>query len=165
MFTEQWYALRVKPKHEQTTAALLRGKGYEEFVPVRRCRRAWSDRTKSIDEPLFPGYVFCRFRVDNRLPILTTPGVLYIVSAGKIPLPVLSDEIGALRRAVASGLDLEPVPYFKPGQRVRVTGGPLAGTHGTMLSTKNGNRLVLSVTLLQRSVCVEVDERSVAAAA
>src|SRR5690242_9689932 len=71
-----WYAIRVKPNHEKPVAATLRGKGYQEFLPLSRTRRQWSDRVKVLDLPLFPGYVFCRLNLDDRMPLLTTPGFL-----------------------------------------------------------------------------------------
>ena len=89
-----WYAIRVQSKFENLVSATLRGKGYEEFLPVYRSSRRWSDRVKNLDLPLFPGYLFCRFDVHGRLlPILTTPGVISIIGAGKTPIPVSDDEI------------------------------------------------------------------------
>src|SRR5271157_5027662 len=71
-----WYAIRVRSKFENAASVVLNGKGYEAFLPTYRSRRSWSDRVKELDLPLFPGYLFCRFDVRDRLlPILTTPGV------------------------------------------------------------------------------------------
>jgi len=159
-----WYALRVKPRCEKAVADALGGKGYEEFLPLHRERRRWSDRVVSVELPLFPGYVFCRFDAQRRLSILTTPGVLFVVSAGKLPVPVDDQEVAALRILVASQLQLEPWPYLHVGQRIQIVGGPLAGAEGILLSVRkqqrHENRLVVSVTLLQRSVAVEIPESS-----
>src|SRR5664279_6353582 len=87
-----WYALRIQSKLAIVASTTLRGKGYEEFLPLYRSRRKWSDRTKDLDLPLFPGYLFCRFDGNHRLPVLTTPGVIGIVGAGKTPIPVDHDE-------------------------------------------------------------------------
>lgn len=154
---QRWFALKVRPKHEKSSAVALRNKGYEEFVPLRRCRRAWSDRMKDLELPLFSGYIFCRFAPENRLPILTTPGVAFIVGVGKMPAPVADEEIRALQSVVRSGLEAEPWPYLRIGQRVRVQDGPLAGVEGILVGSRRGRRLVVSVTLLRRSVAVEVD--------
>ena len=133
-----WFALQVKSRHENTVATILGSKGYEWFVPLYKSRRAWSDRIKEIQLSLFPGYVFCRFDLQHRLPILTT--------------------IAAIQAAVRSGLPSRPWPFLQIGQRVRVGYGPLCGLEGILLYVKGQHRLVLSVTLLQRSVAVEVDD-------
>jgi transcription antitermination factor NusG len=136
----------------------LQGKGYEPFLPVYASRRRWSDRIKEIELPLFPGYLFCRLDPSDRLPILVTPGVVQIVGIGKNPVPLDELEIASIQTAVQSGLRRQAWPYQQIGQKVRVECGPLRGLEGILLSIKGGHRLILSVTLLQRSVAVEVDE-------
>ena len=152
-----WFALRVRSRYENTVATILGGKGYEWFLPLYKSRRPWSDRIKEIQLPLFPGYVFCRFNVQKRLPILTTPGVVAIVGIGKCPIPVDDGEIAAIQATVRSGLPSRPWPFLEIGQRVRVEYGPLCGLEGILVDLKGQHRLVLSVNLLQRSVAVEVD--------
>lgn len=156
---ENWFALCVKPRHERTSAAALRFKGYQEFVPLYRSRRQWSDRVKELELPLFAGYVFCRFDVRYRQPILTTPGIQRIVGAGREPVPVLDSEIEALQKLARSGIPAEPWPFLETGCRVGVEDGPLRGVEGILLEVKHQERLVLSVSLLSRSIAVEVDRR------
>lgn len=155
---QHWFALRVRSQHEKIVASVLRSKGYEEFLPLYHCRHRWSDRIKVIARPLFTGYVFCRFDLNKRLPILVTPGVLLIVGIAKTPLPVEDSEIAALQSIVKSGFQAEPWPYLQVGQRVRIERGSLEGVEGVLLAVKKPHRLVVSVTLLQRSVAVEIDE-------
>jgi transcription antitermination factor NusG len=155
--TVPWYAVRVQSRFEHVVSAALRGKGYEEFLPLYPSVRRWSDRKKKIDLPLFPGYLFCRFGLDRLLPILTTPGVVQIVSAGKVPIPVAEEEVEAVKRILRSGLAAQPWPFLKVGSRVYIERGPLAGVEGIIESTENTYRLVVSVNLLQRSVAVEID--------
>lgn len=153
-----WYAIRVQSKFESVASTTLRGKGYEEFLPLYRARRRWSDRTKEIELPLFPGYLFCRFDVRDRLlPIFTTPGVMSIVGAGKTPIPIEEDEIEAVRAVLRLGLAAQPWPYLAVGSRVYIDRGPLAGVEGIVTSTDRVYRLVLSVSLLERSIAVEID--------
>jgi transcription antitermination factor NusG len=158
---DQWYAVRTAAGREKAVSAQLQGKGFEEFLPLYKSRRQWSDRKKELDFPLFPGYLFCRFDFSNRLPILITPGVKLVVGYGKIPAPVTEAEIDSLRRAVASGAEARPWPYLSIGQRVRVREGSLAGVEGILIQVKNSWRIVLSVELLRRSVAVELDRGSV----
>jgi transcription antitermination factor NusG len=155
---QSWYALRVRSRFENTVAAHLHGRDYESFLPLYKCRRRWSDRIKEIELPLFPGYVFCNFDPLNRLPILSIPGVVNIVGVGRVPLPVNEAEIAAIQTAVKSGLPTQPWPFLQIGQRLRIEYGPLGGVEGILLGFRGRQRLVLSVTLLQRSVAVQVDE-------
>ena len=152
-----WYALRVKPRFEKLVHTHLESKGYEAFLPTYISRNRWSDRVKSVTMPLFPGYTFCRFDVSSRLPILVTPGVQFIVGVGRTPLAVEDAEIQTLRHAVNSGQPLRPWPYVKIGQRVEIERGPLQGLNGIILRIKNVDRLIVSVSLLMRSVAVEMD--------
>jgi transcription antitermination factor NusG len=152
-----WFALQVRGRYEDTIAKNLAGKGYECFHPVHKCRRRWSDRFKEVEQPLFPGYIFCRLNVIYRLPILTTPGVISIVGVAKIPVPVDETEIAAIRLAVNSGLPSGPWPFLQIGRKVRIDYGPLCGLEGILIDFKGATRLILSVTLLQRSVAVELE--------
>jgi transcription antitermination factor NusG len=153
-----WYALRVRSKFETVASTILRGKGYEEFLPVYPSNRRWSDRVKLLDLPLFPGYLFCRLEINGRLlPILTTPGVISIVSAGKTPVPVAEDQITAVKAIIRSGLSAQPYPFVSVGTRVFIERGPLTGVEGIVTSMEKKYRLVVSLPLLQRSVAVEID--------
>lgn len=152
-----WYAIRVRSKFESVASATLRGKGYEEFLPLYCSRRRWSDRIKKLDLPLFPGYVFCRFDVHARLPILTTPGVLAIIGVGKTPVPVSDEEIAAVQAVVRSGLPAQPWPLLTVGSKVFIERGPLAGLEGIALNVDKKYKLIVSVHLLQRSVAVEIE--------
>ena len=152
-----WFALRVRNQFENRVAAVLSGKGYEWFLPEYKSRRVWSDRIKEIQLPLFPGYVFCRFDPHRRLPIVTIPGFVSIVGAGKSPIPIDDAEIAGIQAAVRSDLPSQPWPFLQIGQRVRINYGPLCDLEGILLDFRGQSRLVLSVTLLQRSVAVNMD--------
>jgi transcription antitermination factor NusG len=152
-----WFAVRVRSNHERIAAAHLRERGYEEFSPSWKTERRWSDRTKELDQFLFPGYVFCRLNPLDRLPVLTAPGVVDLVGFGKIPAPVPDQEIETVRRMVQSGLFVMPWPFLELGHRVLIERGPLAGVEGILDEVKGKCRLVVSVQLLQRSVSAEVD--------
>jgi transcription antitermination factor NusG len=145
-----------------TVASLtLRDRGFEEFFPVYRSRRRWSDRFKELELPLFPGYLFCRFGAGDRLPIVTTPGVIGIVGFGGTPVPIEPCEIAAIHRVLQSGIAAEPWKYIESGRRVRVEHGALAGLEGIFIEMKKDRRLLLSVTMLQRSVAIQIDESCV----
>jgi transcription antitermination factor NusG len=122
-----------------------------------KARRRWSDRIKEVEAPLFPGYLFCRFNPHDRLPILKTPGLTQIVGYNHIPIPVDEEEIQAIRMMVASGVPNQPCPYLAVGNRVRIESGALRGLEGILMELKGKRKLVLSITLLKRSVAVEID--------
>jgi transcription antitermination factor NusG len=152
-----WFALHVRTRQEAGVATHLHGMGYEEFLPLQKTRTQWSDRMKASETPLFPGYLFCRFDPQNRLPILKTPGVIQVVGYSRQPIPVAETEIAALQALVASGLPSQPWPYLEVGEQVRIQAGPLRGRTGVLVEFKGTHRLILSVSLLQRSVAVEID--------
>jgi transcription antitermination factor NusG len=153
-----WYALRVKSRHENTVASHLQARGYESFLPLYKSQRRWSDRFKEIELPLFPGYVFCQFNLLDRLPILTVPGIVHVVGVGRIPVSIDETEIVAIQAAVKSGLPRQPWPFLEIGDKVKIEHGPLCGVEGVLLGFRGHQRIVLSITLLQRSVAVQVDE-------
>jgi transcription antitermination factor NusG len=159
--SQSWYALQVRTRWESSTAGLLSEKGHEVFLPAYREKRRWSGRLKEINAPLFPGYIFCQFDPQKRLPILVTPGVIAVVSRGRVPLPVDDSEIAAIQTIVSSGFRPEPWPYLELGQRIRIESDALNGLEGILISFKGNHRIVVSVSLLRRSVAVEIDRSCV----
>jgi transcriptional antiterminator RfaH len=152
-----WYAILTKTGRERNAMLLLENSGFECYLPVSKSSRRWSDRTKKIDVPLFPGYLFCRMNPNDRLPVLITPGVVLIVGRGKTPIPIEEHEITAIQRVSTSGLSTMSWPYLQVGQMARIEEGPLQGMTGIVVRIKSGLKLVLSVQLLQRSIAVEID--------
>jgi transcription antitermination factor NusG len=159
--SKDWYALQVRTRWESSTSSLLSGKGYETFLPTFETTKRWNGRLQETSAALFPGYVFCRFDVHNRLPILITPGVIAVVGIARVPVPVKESEILAIQRMVASGLRTEPWPYLEVGQRIRIEDGALSGLEGILTSLKGHDRIVVSVSLLCRSVALDIQRCSV----
>lgn len=160
-FKLNWYAICTRHQHEKIAAKILEYKEFEVFLPVYKARRRWQDRVKEISVPLFPGYLFVKAGREGYLPILTTPGVSSIVGCGGHPATIPFSEIDGVRRIVQSTLRVEPHPFLRCGDRVRVKCGPIAGVEGILLRTKNVARLVLSVEMLGKSAAVEVDATEV----
>ena len=152
-----WVAIHTRHQHETLAARSLTYKGFEVFLPQYTSRRQWSDRTRELSTPLFPCYVFLRGELEQQIKILTTPGVLGLVGFAGVPAIIPDAEIEAVRRTVARCVQVEPYPFLKCGDWVRVKGGPLEGVEGILVRNKKQFRLVLSVQLLQRSAAVEVD--------
>lgn len=152
-----WFAIRVKSNHEKSVCTHLAMRGFEVFLPVCRTRNRWADRYKLVETPLFTGYVFARLDRTRPHGVLSTPGVLQIIGSGRQPEPVLEEEIAAIRRAVDANCQLRECDFFVKGHRATVMSGALSGLEGTIVSLKQESRLVLSISLLQRSVALEID--------
>lgn len=157
-FDKCWFAIQVKPRYEFLAASILRGKGFKEFTPSYKIQRQWSDRRTQVELPLFPGYIFCKFNSQIRVPIMTTPGVIRIIGTN---MAIPDEEIEAIHAVVANKIAAVPTEYLKIGTRVQVISGPLSGLQGVLLSYGNQHRLILSITLVQNSISVEMDQSNV----
>ena len=158
---QRWFALQVRTRWESSTAVLLSGKGYQTLLPTFKARKRWNGKLREVSTPLFPGYVFCQFDAQKRLPILITPGVLSVVGRGRVPLPVDDTEMTAIQTIASSGFRAEPWPYLEVGQKIRIESDSLMGLEGILINFKGNHRLVVSVTLLRRSVALEIDRSCV----
>src|SRR5215469_5655019 len=154
---DRWYALQLRTQWESSTATMLSNKGYETFLPTYKILKRARDRSFEASAPLFPGYLFCRFNVFDRLPVLITPGVITVVRSGRTPIPVENSELEAVQKMVSTGLRVEPCPYLEVGQLVRIEDGALRGIEGILTSFKGAQRIVVSISLLRRSVALEID--------
>jgi transcription antitermination factor NusG len=158
---QSWFALQVRTRWESSTAVLLSGKGYQTFLPTYKTKKRWNGQSREINAALFPGYVFCQFDAQKRLPILVTPGVIAVVGRGRVPLPVDDSEIAAIQTVVSSGFRVEPWPYLELGQKIRIKNDSLEGLEGILINFKGNHRIVVSVSLLRRSVALEIDRSCV----
>jgi transcription termination/antitermination protein NusG len=156
-----WYALYTRHQHEKAVAQSLEGKGFHVFLPLYHAVHRWRDRTKQLSLPLFPCYVFLRTGGGEWLPVLTTPGVHMVVSCSGLPTPIPEAEIDTIRRVVENSTSVEPHPFLRTGDWVRVRSGPLADVEGILVRRKSKFRLVLTVEMLGKSASVEVDLASV----
>jgi len=153
----RWYAAYTRPRHEGAVATSLDRRGYGVLFPRYRMVRKWSDRVKQVDAPLFPSYIFVQCDAGKRLPVLQTPGLIYLVSNDNGPLPVPEVEVENLRRAMFGHARMEPTPFLNTGDRVCICRGPLTGLQGILLAQRSGLRVVISVQMLARSVAVEIE--------
>ena len=158
---QPWWALYTRHQHEKTVAEMLTTKGFEVFLPLYDSMRRWKDRKKMLSLPLFPCYVFVRGSLERKLQVVTTPGVHMILYRGEQLAVIPQTEIEAIRAAVEGDFRVEPHPFLKCGDRVRVIRGSLAGVEGILTRKKNLFRLVLSVHMLAQSVAVEIDASDV----
>lgn len=159
--TSDWWALYTRHQHEKTVADMLSAKGFEVFLPLYESMRRWKDRSKVLTLPLFPCYVFVRGGLNRRLQVVTTPGIHMILTHGDRVAIIPETEIQAIQKVVTGNFRVEPHPFLKCGERVRVTRGSLEGVEGVLTRKKNLYRLVLSVDMMAQSVAVEIDATDV----
>jgi transcription antitermination factor NusG len=161
---KQWYAAYTCPRQEKRVWAALEGHEVESFLPTYRAVHRWKNGVKAeLDLALFPGYVFVRIPLCDRIRVLKVPGLVTLVGFGGAPMALPDSDVEALR----SGLQLrcEPHPFLRTGQRVTVKSGPLLGMSGILVDRRqNGYRLVVSVELIQQACAIEVDACDVGAA-
>jgi transcription antitermination factor NusG len=155
-----WFALQVRARTECRVATILRAKGYEEYLPTQKLKK----RSTFSQVPLFPGYVFCRVNPHVYGLIVTTPGVIRIVEFGGKPAPVDPEEIRSIQLIVNSGVPVCVLKGLHPGDKVSIEDGPLRGAVGTLTSIRPKQRLLVSITMMMRTVVAEVDPEWVAAA-
>ena len=153
-----WYAIYTRANHEKVVAAQLKARAVDHFFPVYRSVRRWRDRRVQLDLPLFPGYVFVRLKVEDRLKALQIPSVVSLVGFNGTPAVLPDVEVEALRSALSRNLEARPHPFLEVGRRVRITKGPAAGLSGVLKRRKNGCWMVVSIDLVQRSMIVTVQD-------
>lgn len=156
-----WYAAYTCPRHEKYVAQQLVNRHIGSFLPLYSSVRRWKDRRKRLELPLFPGYVFVQMTERNRLDILRLPGVVQLVCFQGKPAAIALAEIEALRRGTTGSVVVQPHPYLKEGRKVRIISGPMTGTEGIFVRRKHQTRLVISISLIQRSVAMEIGEADV----
>jgi transcription antitermination factor NusG len=161
---QHWYAAYTCANHEKRVAAEVEARDVEHFLPVYASVRRWKDRRVSLELPLFPGYVFVRLALRDQVRVLQIPSVVRLVGFNGQPAALPDEEMEILRSGLSQRLRAEPHPFLTVGRRVRITGGPFAGLEGILQRKKNSLRVVVSLSLIQRSVAVDVDVADVAPA-
>lgn len=156
-----WYAIWTRSRHEQVVRQQLEQKGIEAFLPTVTRWSRWKDRKKQVVWPLFPGYCFARFALDQKVAVLSIQGAQKIISVNGVLAPIPDEEIAGIRQLVESDLQYDPCPLIQEGDKVEVTHGPLKGVVGRLERKGSKARLVLSVDLIGQGVSVEVDAADV----
>jgi transcription antitermination factor NusG len=152
-----WYVAYTRANHEKRVAKQLEGRTVDYFLPFYKSARRWKDRRVQLELPLFPGYVFVRLPLRDRLRVLEVPGVVRLVGFDGHPAVLSEQEIEALRESLARELKVRPHPYLTVGRRVRIKSGPLSGLKGILVRKKGSFQVIVSIELIMRSVIAEVE--------
>jgi transcriptional antiterminator NusG len=156
-----WYAIQTRSRHEKVVRDQFAAKSITHLLPLWRKRSIWKDRVKFVDVPLFGGYLFGYFPLQDRVAVLETVGVARIVGLNGRPVPIPDEQIATVRTMMDQGLPCSPHPYLVEGMRVRIKRGLLAGAEGILIAKKQRHRLVISVDIIQQAVAVDVDSADV----
>jgi len=159
---QRWYAAYTCANHEKRVREQLEQRSIESYLPLYETVRRWKDRRMRLQLPLFPGYVFVRMALVDRLRVLQVPSLVRLVGFNGQLAALPEYEIEGLKNGLVNGVRAEPYPFLTTGRRVRVTRGPLAGLEGILVRRKNKIRFVVSVGLIMRSIAVETDASDLA---
>ncbi len=157
----RWYPAYTCARHEKRVAQQLERRSVELFLPLYETVHRWKNGRARVQLPLFPGYIFVRIALRDRLRVLEIPSVVRLVGFNGLPTALPDDEMEAMRNGLTRQLRPEPHPYLRVGRRVRIIRGPLEGWEGILLRKKGNFRIVLSIDLIMCSVAVDVDAADV----
>jgi transcription antitermination factor NusG len=153
----QWFAVYTFPRHEKKVATFLAELNIQSFCPVYSTIHFWKKRKAHVQLPLFPGYVFVNVFKNQRVSVLSAPGVVQLVGPKGNPSPLPADQLEALRNSL-SVRKAKPHPFLYPGRTVRVGSGPLQGLEGLILRRKGQMRMVVSLSTINQSIMLELEE-------
>jgi transcription antitermination factor NusG len=157
MVEPRWYAAYTCANHEKHVAAELGARDVEHFLPLYSSVRRWKDRRVNLDLPLFPGYIFVRLALCDRMRVVQIPSVVRLVGFNGLPTALPDTEMEIMRSGLSERLRAEPHPFLTVGRRVCITGGPFAGFEGVLKRRKSNLRVVVSLDLIERSIVVDVE--------
>ena len=158
IISKSWYAIYVRSRHEKCVHYELQKKGIESSLPLTIVTRQWSDRRKKVEVPLFRGYVFVKIDIKNeKLPVLTTSGVVKFVTFNNVTVPIPEDQMYWLQQMIASDLLLSQEQDFPVGTEIDVMFGPLKGLRGRVKQKNSETRLVVWFNAIMQGVSVEID--------
>jgi transcription antitermination factor NusG len=152
-----WYAGYTAARHEKRVAEHFMQRSVEHFLPLYEAIHRWNNGRHHVQLPLFPGYIFVRIALKDRLRVLEVPGVVRLICFNSLPCPLPESDINKMMGAVNKGVLAEPYPYMTVGTRVEIRNGPLQGMTGILLRRQNKYRVVISIDLIMRSIVVEVE--------
>lgn len=156
----KWYVLFVRSNQERRVVQHLSSRQIEHFLPAYESVRERKDRNVKLLSPLFPGYVFVRLPLADRLKVLVVPNVVNLVATGNAPAVISDQEIDSIRRGIVHG-KAEPYPYLQTGDTVVIKQGVLAGLKGILLRVANSTRVLIRLNSICRTFGVEVDSSCV----
>lgn len=132
---KKWFAVYTRPRWEKKVAEILTRKKIENYCPINKVVRQWSDRKKTVHEPLFTSYVFVRISEKEIIPLKKTDGVINLVYWLGKPAVIRDPEIEMIKRFLSehNNVKLEKT-HVSANDTIRILGGPLMEQEGKVLS-------------------------------
>jgi transcription antitermination factor NusG len=158
---QRWYAVYTCANFEKRVANELEARAIQHFLPLYSSVRRWKDRRVRLTLPLFPGYLFVRLALQDRLRLLQIPYVVRLIGFGRLPTALSDEEVRVIKCGLTGQLDVEPHPFLTVGRHVRIVKGPLAGLKGFLRRKKNNFRFVVCVERIRSAFAVEVEAADV----
>ncbi|MFQ5674893.1 MAG: UpxY family transcription antiterminator [bacterium] len=155
--TQNWYALYTRSRFEKIVAEELEDRGVAHFLPLVPKLRHWKDRKKMVKMPIFPGYVFVRIDLAERIKVLRARGAVRLVGFNGKPSPIPEEQIESVRRLLRYPDRVEVAPYFVAGDPVEITAGPLSGLSGRIIENRGKTRFLVGIDIIQQAISIEVD--------
>jgi transcription termination/antitermination protein NusG len=158
-----WYACSTRARHEKRVSEQLSRRGVETYLPVVLRERQWSDRRKLVEFPMFPGYVFGRFTLEEIQRVVTVPGVATVVRHNGVPSPIPEGELENVRRFVAALAETGEIPEprpLEPGEAVRVMHGPFEGVEGVVVERRGRRRVLVGLKTIGQGMEIDIDGRN-----
>jgi transcription antitermination factor NusG len=158
-----WYACYTRARHEKRVSEQLALSGIETYLPLLLRERQWSDRRKLVGFPLFPGYVFGRFALEDLYRVVTVPGVATVIRHNGVPSPIEDGELENVRRFVAALAQTGQVPEtrpLEPGEAVRVMHGPFEGVEGVVVERRGRRRVLVGLKTIGQGMEIDIDRRN-----
>jgi transcription antitermination factor NusG len=158
--TKNWYAVYTKPRWEKKVAAMLLEKGIENYCPINKVIRQWSDRKKIVMEPVFKGYVFVKLEDNKKWQVKDVNGILnFVYWLGK-PAIIREEEIDTIRKFLNEFEDVQVEPKgVVVNSEVRIRQGVLMNYHGIVVEVL-GNRAVVKIETLDIQLSAHFDKKN-----
>ena len=155
-----WYAVHTRPRWEKKVASLLQDKGIEQYCPLNKVMRQWSDRKKTILEPLFKGYVFVKIGDENKWEVKKINGVLnFVYWLGK-PAPIREEEILTIKKFLNEFTDVQVTELsLKVNSTVMVKTGVLMNYQGILVELI-GNKARVRIESMGLQLSAQFDKRN-----
>lgn len=156
LMTKKWYALYTKSRHEKYIEKRLKEKNIDCFLPLKSVQRKWKDRKKTVDFPLFSGYLFTKIPLTDKNIVLDIKGAVCLVGNPQ-PVAIPDEQIESVKIFMNNNIAFDPYPELQKGTEITVKNGPLKGVSGVLVEKKTSYRLVVNLAIINQSISTEID--------
>jgi transcriptional antiterminator RfaH len=153
--TRYWQVVHTKPRQEKALALDLAEAGIEFFLPLVKHRRTYGHRRRTVEMPLFSGYLFLHGDHDAAWTAFRTTRTVRMIRV--VDQLRFEHELNQIRQAVEGEATLDAYPFICKGKRVRITSGPFEGIEGQVDDRLKSDRIILIVHSIGQAASLEID--------